>query len=764
MLVPKSELEGYGIADDHWFARRHGEGSPISRDQYFLTYSSQLIAGIYCAIGDDTNGWEAEQYNGVNWSVANVDSAYALVITSNGLKAMASTTIGGYKLQFTGIKIIDNLINPTTPLINWEDKDLLAAGSVVFSCGTNNSPKTSQGHTLNEIMKWRFNNANGGLQYILSLKPDDWSSISDNNTSEYNIGAIGIYVKDPEDMSTDVLFGVARMRNIVTKYGTTVDRLGNTIKLNFNTVLTNIGYISNITMEDCGEQNIPEVPNESILLNPSDPQMLQYNCYLIDNFNGTGVPALAVPKAGGSSSVSAEDWVFFQPAETSIPLTSDDFATNVANYMLVYYDSTTGKYERAQGIKDSTSLTTRNGKMPMGIRVSNSIVFSGEVTNSSDSYKYTISMANGGQNYQGGDILLLPVPDKNLVFKLTVGPTGVDSDGVIQEASITYNGPSSGNIDIFEGLEDVNTLYINAEYSTYSQLPRNGTGARFIVTQTKLSGTNWNFPSNWINQPLYCSADNPGNLTLDITDSFVGWCIGPNTIRLALDLRNRATTTNYGTTRFATDAEVKNSKTSGYTAMNNQISVTPLTLKNNYLQVTRSSANTQVGDTATNPINVDTYVRFARTILGKGVSYPVTSDLTTSDIAFYGLAYRAEWADIAEFYEADEQYEPGTLITFGKGAKEISIASIECNGIISTKPGYQLGNKKSDNYLPVALTGRVPVIMDGFCLPKFGDKIYLSKMKKGCASTVENGKCLGKIIAKDFGTARSVECVVRIEF
>ena len=104
------------------------------------------------------------------------------------------------------------------------------------------------------------------------------------------------------------------------------------------------------------------------------------------------------------------------------------------------------------------------------------------------------------------------------------------------------------------------------------------------------------------------------------------------------------------------------------------------------------------------------------------------------------------------------------MITFGKGAKEISIASIECNGIISTKPGYQLGNKKSDNYLPVALTGRVPVIMDGFCLPKFGDKIYLSKMKKGCASTVENGKCLGKIIAKDFGTARSVECVVRIEF
>ena len=104
------------------------------------------------------------------------------------------------------------------------------------------------------------------------------------------------------------------------------------------------------------------------------------------------------------------------------------------------------------------------------------------------------------------------------------------------------------------------------------------------------------------------------------------------------------------------------------------------------------------------------------------------------------------------------------MIVFGQGEKEISIAVEECDGIISSKPGYQLGERRHDLDLPVALVGRVPVKMDGNCLPKFGDKIYLSKVKKGCASTVENGKCLGKIIAKHPSPTGLVECSVRIDF
>ena len=55
-------------------------------------------------------------------------------------------------------------------------------------------------------------------------------------------------------------------------------------------------------------------------------------------------------------------------------------------------------------------------------------------------------------------------------------------------------------------------------------------------------------------------------------------------------------------------------------------------------------------------------------------------------------------------------------------------------------------------------------MFDGNCFPHFGDKIYLSKVKKGCASIVENGKCLGKVIDKNIGTKNLIECVVRIDF
>ena len=39
--------------------------------------------------------------------------------------------------------------------------------------------------------------------------------------------------------------------------------------------------------------------------------------------------------------------------------------------------------------------------------------------------------------------------------------------------------------------------------------------------------------------------------------SFLGWCTGTNSIRLALDLRNEASNVTYGTTRYATDFDVK---------------------------------------------------------------------------------------------------------------------------------------------------------------------------------------------------------------
>ena len=81
---------------------------------------------------------------------------------------------------------------------------------------------------------------------------------------------------------------------------------------------------------------------------------------------------------------------------------------------------------------------------------------------------------------------------------------------------------------------------------------------------------------------------------------------------------------------------------------------------------------------------------------------------------FHGTATEALYADVAERFEADMAYEPGTVVALG-GAAEITRVNEELSeevfGVISSKPAYLMnaGAGKSDTHPPVAMTGRVPV-------------------------------------------------------
>lgn len=761
MLVSRNQLIQYDIADDLFFARRTGDGDPISRDQFFIKNSDRLQPGIFDAIGNDISGWELEQYNGINWKVIEPDPTYSLIITTNGLKALTNINRGGLQLYISGIKIINQIIdNPNTPIVNWTDVNFLQAGEVVFSAGTNgsqNQTDTDGNSLLLQILRWRFNTAAGGLQYIITLPPEGFGAIADNGNEQWNIGAIALYVKDPTDNNTDVLFAVATLPAVVTKYASNIERVGNSIKLYFNTILSNLGVVSNLDVMSEGEQNIPEVPNESLLTYPSENIKRPYNCYVVDSLFGTGIPGLAVPRTLTSVNPYEPDWAYFTPSDNFIFVEPEQFATNVKNYMFVYWNSSTQKYELAEG-SDAQDAMATNNKMPIGIRVGNTIVYSGEIINKATTYQYSLQLSSAGVDYQIGDELLVLANDG---LNLKVEVTAISAVGAI--TNFRFAGPTCGNI-LIEG----SPIILPGVYDPRSQLPRYGSGARFIVTGVTQSVQQWNFPASWLNKPIYCGKGTSAGTAINTqTDSFLGWCTGTNSIRLALDLRNEASTTVYGTTRYATNYEVKEPLTN--VNANLQTAVTPKTLNDNYLQKTLPSNSSQPGNNLGNPINVETYVRFDKVVLGRGTRSPYNStsvnpNITDSSISFYGTAYRAMYADIAEFYESDKFYEPGTLITFGRGLKEISLATTECNGIISSKPGYQLGEKKTDLHLPVALTGRIPVLMDGNCMPKFGDKIYLSQIRPGYASTIPYGKCLGKIISHNPGTSKLVECVVRIDF
>lgn len=80
----------------------------------------------------------------------------------------------------------------------------------------------------------------------------------------------------------------------------------------------------------------------------------------------------------------------------------------------------------------------------------------------------------------------------------------------------------------------------------------------------------------------------------------------------------------------------------------------------------------------------------------------------------FAKATSAQYADLAEKYLADANYEPGTVVVFG-GTQEITVttnyADNRVAGVVSTDPAY-LMNSQSDG-LPIALRGKVPVKVVG---------------------------------------------------
>lgn len=80
----------------------------------------------------------------------------------------------------------------------------------------------------------------------------------------------------------------------------------------------------------------------------------------------------------------------------------------------------------------------------------------------------------------------------------------------------------------------------------------------------------------------------------------------------------------------------------------------------------------------------------------------------------FGRAVQAQYADLAEKYTSDEEYEPGTVVIFG-GSQEVTVttefADTRVAGAVSTNPAYLMNADEPG--LAIALRGRVPVKVYG---------------------------------------------------
>lgn len=147
------------------------------------------------------------------------------------------------------------------------------------------------------------------------------------------------------------------------------------------------------------------------------------------------------------------------------------------------------------------------------------------------------------------------------------------------------------------------------------------------------------------------------------------------------------------------------------------------------------------GNVTANALTVNNSVTISGTAtIGNMIPFSSNVSNIGSSSAWYNTVFatstRAQYADLAEKYLADNNYEPGTVVIFG-GEKEITTttkyADTRVAGVISTDPAY-LMNESADG-LAVALRGKVPVKIVGKVSK--GDLLVTSEIN-GCGISAQD--------------------------
>jgi hypothetical protein len=129
----------------------------------------------------------------------------------------------------------------------------------------------------------------------------------------------------------------------------------------------------------------------------------------------------------------------------------------------------------------------------------------------------------------------------------------------------------------------------------------------------------------------------------------------------------------------------------------------------------------------------------------------------------HAKATTAQYADLAEWYEADADYPPGTVLVFG-GSREVTeavgINDVRVAGVVSTNPAHIMNSGlKAEHIAAVALTGRVPTLVVGAVTK--GDMMVTAGggRAQACAEP-RMGSVIGKALQDHPGGQGTIEIVV----
>jgi len=125
---------------------------------------------------------------------------------------------------------------------------------------------------------------------------------------------------------------------------------------------------------------------------------------------------------------------------------------------------------------------------------------------------------------------------------------------------------------------------------------------------------------------------------------------------------------------------------------------------------------------------------------------------------FIGTASTAKYADLAEKYTSDKDYEVGTVLVInpnGVSDSELSISTVAGStaiaGVVSDKPAYTMNSDISG--VTIALRGRVPCKVVGAV--RAGDLLVTSSIPGvATSSTLPN---VGSLVGKSLETCNSTK-------
>ena len=127
---------------------------------------------------------------------------------------------------------------------------------------------------------------------------------------------------------------------------------------------------------------------------------------------------------------------------------------------------------------------------------------------------------------------------------------------------------------------------------------------------------------------------------------------------------------------------------------------------------------------------------------------------------FSGVSTTARYADLAEKYSADADYEPGTVLHFG-GEAEVTICDTDmCRkvaGVVTTAPAHLMNAELEGTAAAIALQGRVPCKVIGPVAK--GDMMVSAG--NGCARAEAN-PVMGSVIGKSLENFDGAEGVIEV--